>query len=140
MTWDEIDAENYVWTLTADRTKQRRDLRIPITGEMLKLIDWAEPVRRGDLVLTLSDGPLSDQAISKFLKRHTFQSNTVHGLRTSFRTWCQETGVDDNLAEMCLGHLVGSDVRRAYARSDLFEERMQVMSDWADFLSGSQNA
>lgn len=140
MTWDEIDAENYVWTLKAERTKQRRDLRIPITREMLKLIEWAEPVRRGDLVLTLSDGPLSDQAISKFLKRHTFQSNTVHGLRTSFRTWCQETGVDDNLAEMCLGHLVGSDVRRAYARSDLFEERMQVMSGWADFLSGSQNA
>lgn len=139
MTWDEIDAENYVWTLKAERTKQRRDLRIPITGEMLKLIEWAEPVRRGDLVLTLSDGPLSDQAISKYLKRHTFQSNTVHGLRTSFRTWCQETGVDDNLAEMCLGHLVGSDVRRAYARSDLFEERMQVMSDWADFLSCSQS-
>ena len=32
MTWDEIDAENYVWTLKAERTKQRRDLRIPITG------------------------------------------------------------------------------------------------------------
>ena len=83
---------------------------------------------------TLSDGPLSDQAIAKFLKRQTFQANTVHGLRTSFRTWCQETGVEDNLAEMCLGHLVGSDVRRAYARSDMFEERMRVMSDWADFL------
>ena len=86
-------------------------------------------------MLTLSDGPLSDQAIGKHLKRHTFQTNTVHGLRTSFRVWCQETGVDDNLAEMCLGHLVGSDVRRAYARSDMLEERMRVMTDWAEFLS-----
>ena len=135
MTWDEIDLDNSVWTLKAERTKQRRDTRIPITGEMLKLIEWAEPVRRGDLVLTLSDGPLSDQAIGKHLKRHTFQTNTVHGLRTSFRVWCQETGVDDNLAEMCLGHLVGSDVRRAYARSDMLEERMRVMTDWAEFLS-----
>ena len=135
MTWDEVDVKNRVWTLKAERTKQRRDLRIPITGEMMKLIEWAEPVRRGDLVLTLSDGPLSDVAVAKQLKRHTFQRNTVHGLRTSFRTWCQETGVDENLAEMCLGHLVGSDVRRAYARSDLFEERMQVMSAWADFLT-----
>lgn len=135
MTWDEVDVKNRVWTLKAERTKQRRDLRIPITGEMLKLIEWAEPVRRGDLVLTLSDGPLSDQAISKFLKRHTFQTNTVHGLRTSFRTWCQETGVDDNLAEMCLGHLVGSEVRRAYARSDLFEERLEVMSRWSEYLT-----
>ena len=134
MTWDEIDLGNNVWTLKAERTKQRRDTRIPITAEMLKLIEWAEPVRRGDLVLTLSDGPLSDQAINKHLKRHTFQANTVHGLRTSFRVWCQETGVDDNLAEMCLGHLVGSDVRRAYARSDMLEERMRVMTDWAEFL------
>jgi hypothetical protein len=51
------------------------------------------------------------------------------------KVWCQETGVDDNLAEMCLGHLVGSDVRRAYARSDMLEERMRVMTDWAEFLS-----
>lgn len=133
-TWDEVNLGNRVWTLDAERTKQRRDFRIPITDKMVEIIQWATPLRRGEFVLTLSDGPLSDQAIAKFLKRQTFQANTVHGLRTSFRTWCQETGVEDNLAEMCLGHLVGSDVRRAYARSDMFEERMRVMSDWADFL------
>ena len=34
------------------------------------------------------------------------------------------------LAEMCLGHPL-APMRRAYARSDLFEERMRVMTDWA---------
>ena len=135
MTWGEVDLGNRVWTLDAERTKQRRDFRIPITNKMVEIIQWATPVRRTEFVLTLSDGPLSDQAIAKFLKRHTFKANTVHGLRTSFRTWCQETSVDDTLAEMCLGHLVGSNVRRAYARSDPFEERMRVMTDWAHFLS-----
>ena len=135
MTWGEIDLGNRVWTLDAERTKQRRDFRIPITDKMVEIIQWATPYRRGEFVLTLSDGPLSDQAIAKFLKRYTFQANTVHGLRTSFRTWCQETGVDDTLAEMCLGHLVGSNVRRAYARSDLFEERLAVMSRWSEYLT-----
>jgi len=59
----------------------------------------------------------------------------VHGLRTSFRTWCQDTGVEEVVAEYCLNHVVGSKVRRAYARSDMLEERMRVMTDWAEFLS-----
>ena len=102
---------------------------------MLALVQWAEPMRCSDFVLTLTGKPLSDVAVSKQLKRHTSQSITVHGLRSSFRTWCQETGVEETLAEMSLSHLVGSDVRRAYARSDMLEERRRVMSDWADFLT-----
>mgnify|MGYP001405407125 FL=1 len=139
MAWDEIDLGQRAWTIPAERTKQRREVRLPITDAMLKVIQWATPMRRSEYVLTLTGKPLSDVALSKQLKRHTSQDITVHGLRSSFRTWCQETGVEESLAEMCLTHLVGDKTRNAYARSDLFEERMQVMSDWADFLSCSQS-
>ena len=139
VTWDEIDLENRVWIIGAERTKQRREVRLPITEPMVALVQWAEPMRCSDFVLTLTGKPLSDVAVSKQLKRHTSQSITVHGLRSSFRTWCQETGVEETLAEMSLSHLVGSDVRRAYARSDMLEERRRVMSDWADFLNGNQS-
>ena len=134
MIWGEIDLDNSVWSISSERTKLRREFRVPITQEMKKIIKWATPMRRGNFVLTLSDNPLSDVAISKQLKRRTSQSNTVHGLRTSFRTWCQETGVEEALAENCLDHAVGNEVRRAYARSDMLEERMRVMTDWAEFL------
>lgn len=36
---------------------------------------------------------------------------------------------------MALGHTVGSKVERAYLRTDLFEKRVQLMQDWADFLT-----
>ncbi len=137
MTWAEVDLDKRIWTVDAARTKLRREFRVPVTGEMLNIIEWAAPIRRSDFVLTLTGTPLSDVAVAKYLKRFTFQSNTVHGLRTSFRTWCQETGVEEILAENCLDHAVGSEVRRAYARSDMLEERMRVMTDWADFLTSS---
>ena len=135
MTWDEIDLGRRTWTIQAERTKQRREVRLPITDAMLEVIQWATPMQRTEFVLTTTGKPLTDVALSKQLKRHTSQDVTVHGLRSSFRTWCQETGVEESLAEMCLGHLVGSNVRRAYARSDLFEERIQVMSRWSEYLT-----
>ena len=137
MTWNEVDLERRVWTMEAGRTKQRREFSVPITSEMSKIIEWASTIRCSQFVITLTGTPLSDVAIAKTLKRHTFQSNTVHGLRTSFRTWCQDTGVEEVVAEYCLNHVVGSKVRRAYARSDMLEERMRVMTDWADFLTSS---
>jgi hypothetical protein len=34
-----------------------------------------------------------------------------------------------------LAHVVGTAAERAYARSDLFERRRQLMEAWADFLT-----
>lgn len=140
MTWAEIDLGKQVWTMHAGRTKQRRAFTVPITNEMAKIIQWASPIRRSEFVITLTGTPLSDVAIAKLLKRYTFQCNTVHGLRTSFRTWCQETGVEEVISEYCLNHVVGTKVRRAYARSDMLEERARVMTNWADFLTSDMSS
>ena len=63
---------------------------------------------------------------------------TVHGFRTSFRTWASErTSVPHAVAEMALAHAVGSAVERSYARSDLFEKRRGLMVTWAEFVTGA---
>ena len=42
---------------------------------------------------------------------------TAHGCRATFRTWAQEqTNFPREIAEMALGHVVGTEVERAYAR------------------------
>lgn len=61
--------------------------------------------------------------------------STVHGLRSSFRDWAAETGVDRTVAEAALAHKVGG-VEGAYFRSDLFERRRRVMQDWSAYLAG----
>jgi integrase len=62
------------------------------------------------------------------------QDITVHGFRTSFRTWVAETGRDEIVAEHALAHQVGSEVERAYQRSDLFDRRRVLMGEWANYL------
>ncbi len=36
---------------------------------------------------------------------------------------------------MSLAHKVGSDVERAYARSDLLEKRRMLMDQWSQFVA-----
>jgi hypothetical protein len=72
------------------------------------------------------------------LMRRMGASETVHGMRSSFRVWCSdEAHVEFEIAEACLIHRVGSGVSRAYARSDMLEGRRPIMSAWAAFVTGS---
>lgn len=42
--------------------------------------------------------------------------------------------------EMCLAHVVGSDIERSYARSDLFDRRRTLMDQWAAYVTGEHHA
>ena len=44
--------------------------------------------------------------------------STAHGFRSSYRDWCDETGMSRELAEFCYGHTVGCETRS----SGLIEE------------------
>jgi integrase len=57
-----------------------------------------------------------------------------HGLRSTFRDWAAEQGIDRDMAEMALAHNVGSEVERAYRRSDMLERRRAMMALWGQFL------
>ena len=60
-----------------------------------------------------------------------------HGMRSSFRDWCAETGVARDLAEASLSLSLGATtVENAYLRSDLLDQRRGLMQAWADFCAG----
>lgn len=59
-----------------------------------------------------------------------------HGFRTSFRAWCGDTGVDREVAEAALAHVVRNKVEATYARGTLFERRREVMEAWAIYVAG----
>jgi integrase len=81
--------------------------------------------------------PLSNMAMLMLLRRMQVEGVTVHGFRSTFRDWAAEVAnVPREVAEMSLAHQVGSDVERAYARSDLLEKRRVLMSDWSKFITG----
>ena len=79
---------------------------------------------------------MSDGTLAKVLKTTGLAGRTtVHGFRSSFRVWASEcTKAEDDAMELSLAHSVGSPVKQAYARSDLFEKRRVLMDQWADFV------
>jgi integrase len=83
--------------------------------------------------------PLSNGAMLRLMQRlgHTA---TPDGMRSAFRDWAADTGVDHMLAEMCLAHAVGTDTEKTYRRTDLFERRRQLMEKWSALVSSEAPA
>ena len=91
-----------------------------------------------------SDGgarPQSDAVFRALLNRMGRSDVTAHGFRSTFRDWCSEAaGARFEAAELALSHRVGSAVSRAYARSDLLDERRELMDRWAAFVLQNGNS
>jgi len=135
--WDEIDWDNAVWTIPAARMKMNREHRVPLSSQALGVLRNAEAQRDGSGLVfpSITGKELSDMTLSKLVREQGIKS-TVHGFRSSFRTWCQEqTNVQGEVAEAALAHVKADKVEAAYARSDLFEKRRRLMEGWANYLS-----
>ena len=137
-TWDEIDPDAATWVIRAARMKMGKPHRVPLSDAALAMVDAARPyARQGGLIFPASrGGTLKDEMLLRLLKT-VADGATVHGLRSSFRDWCSETGKPREVAEAALAHTVGG-VEGAYFRSDLFEARRRLMADWARFLDGGK--
>ena len=138
MRWEEIGEEGRVWICPANRMKGDEEHRVPLTDEMLKII---EPLRamKSEYVFEgqKRHRPLSNMAMLMLLRRMGVESVTVHGFRSTFRDWASEVAnAPREVAEMSLSHKVGNDVERAYARSDLLERRRVLMDRWSGFVAG----
>jgi integrase len=139
-TWEEIDLQKKIWTVPSVRTKSLRAHRVPLSTEALMILREATTFGRGRASLVFPGQrprrPLSLTSLMKEWRRSTGRMATVHGLRSTFRDWCSEHGEDRGLAELALAHVVGDETERAYARSDLLEQRRPLMQRWASFACG----
>ena len=79
-------------------------------------------------------GPLPVNAPGRVLRRAGVAS-TIHGFRSSARSWMAESGVPAEVAEACLAHVPRSQVVQAYQRSDLLERRAEVLQAWSDYVT-----
>jgi integrase len=165
MKWDEINfgpqdktdttdkTPRALWTIPASRMKNGREHRVPLTKDAVSLLEALPRMEDSPFVFFAPrGGALSDMSISAVMRR--MQESEVkagragwldpknkrpavpHGLRSTFRQWAAERGYPRDMAEMALAHFIGSEVERAYQRSDMLERRRAMMADWAGFLRG----
>lgn len=130
-----------VWTVPADRVKGREgkvdDFRVPLSPAAAEIAEQCRVFQSDGVMFPGHRGkPLSSTAIEKAMNE-LGEVGRPHGLRTSFRTWVQDTeAATFDVAETALGHIIGGKVERAYARSDLLEPRRALMEKWARFVTG----
>ena len=134
--WSEFDLEQAIWTIPGDRTKSGRQHRVPLSSGAMRVVKQAKALGAGsDVVFPgLRGKPLSEITFPKLFQRLEIGC-VPHGMRSSFRDWCSETGVAREVAEASLAHVLKNKVEAAYARSDLLERRREVMEAWSDYLA-----
>lgn len=138
--WSEVQGD--VWVIPKERMKADKEHRIPLTPEAKAVLDKVRGLD-GDLVFPsptrAKDGAVREMDYNAFkalflrMERTGF---TTHGFRSSFRDWCGDSArADREVAEAALAHVVGSKVEQAYARSDLFDRRRELMEAWSRFIT-----
>jgi integrase len=142
-TWGEIDLKGKLWTIPAERMKEPRDHRVPLTEAAMEVLRSVLPENAGpdDLVFAgqKKGATLSDMSLTAVLRRMSVPA-TVHGFRSTFRDWvAEQTDYSGEVAEAALSHAVGDATERAYRRGDALAKRRALMQDWAAYCASAPN-
>jgi integrase len=128
------------WTIPGRRMKTGKEHRVPLSDAALAVLAAAAKLRhdQSDDAPLFPGGksgkPLSNMAMLVLLRRMGRSDLTVHGFRSTFRDWCAEaTNYPREVAELALAHAIPDKVEAAYRRSDLFEKRRRLMTEWVTF-------
>ena len=136
------ELEGDVWVIPGEKMKGKRgktpDFRVPLSTEAQQVIAQAKTISRdGFLFPGIRKGVISDSTLSKYMREHELEG-VPHGFRSTLRTWLTDhTDISYEIAEMIIAHQVGSQVERAYNRTDYLEQRRHYMELWSVFV-GSQ--
>jgi integrase len=139
MSWPQIDLDTGLWDLSGGNTKNERAKRTPLPRQALAYLRVAHERRVGEFVFPGRSlkTPMSNNTMLKHLKAITGDATlTVHGFRTTFRTWAQEeTDFEEEIIEHCLHHITGDEAEKAYKRGEALKKRRVVMQAFADFAT-----
>ena len=124
MTWGEV--KDGVWTLPASRNKTKVDLVRPLSRMALDQLEGSKT--KAQFVFPTRNGkPIADfgKHKLKFDKASGVKGYTLHDLRRTARSLMSRAGASADVAERCLGHVIGG-VRGIYDRHEYFEEKKRA--------------
>ena len=135
-----------IWSVAfgSSPRKERRHLESIENLLQTKALDVLEQAREFEdgsgLVFPshrISRQPIGPNAIMRWVHRVGLgEKMTLHGLRSTFRTWCADNNQPRELAETALSHLYGDTTEQAYIRSDALDSRRVLMGQWANHITG----
>jgi integrase len=139
--WCEIDFEQALWTIPAERMKQRQPHRVPLSRQVLAILREAAELSGGGRYIFPKLGsplkPMCENAINGALRRMGYGSDdmTAHGFRSTASSLLNESGKwSADAIERALSHADANQVRAAYHRGAHWPERVEMAQWWSDHL------
>lgn len=140
-TWDEIDLEDSVWTIPAERMKMRRPHDVPLvpaTRQILREVRKVTLMKKGWIFPCPKDSrqPMSSKCLLKAIYSIGYKGkHCSHGFRASASTILNDRGYREKVIDFQLAHFEQNETRKAYNRALYWDERVKLMHDWADIIA-----
>ena len=136
--WSEINFEDKVWTIPAERMKMRRPHTVHLTKQILAVL---ENIKANFFHPTFVfydkkyDAHIRNERLINNLYKMGYKGKmTAHGFRALASTILNEQGFNSDVIEKQLAHIDSNSVRRAYNRAEYIEDRNKMMQWWSDFI------
>ncbi|MGJ4939310.1 tyrosine-type recombinase/integrase [Bradyrhizobium sp. HKCCYLS1011] len=139
MQWAQLDLKKGRWVIPGKVMKNTLEADVPLTDTVIALLREIQDAGWDDTYVFpgLKAGTTcSNNTMLKLLKVDMGRNATVHGFRSTFRTWGQnETAIEREVLEYCLHHIEGGAAELAYARGDVWEKRKAALKAWETFCN-----
>lgn len=140
MRWSEIDLEEKVWVIPAERAKNGKEHYVPLSEFAIGLLNEVPRFLDCDYVFTTTRrSPVS--GYSKWLRRLSAESETsgwrYHDLRRTAATNLAKLKVSQPVTEKILNHISGvvSGIALVYNRYDFADETRDALEKWGQRLT-----
>jgi len=138
--WSEINLDERLWTIPAERMKAKREHIIPLSPQALSILEIMNSISsHREHVFPSRNDPkksMNSQTANAALKRIGYGGKLVaHGLRSIASTALNEAGFNPDVIEAALAHSDKNEVRRAYNRSTYLQQRIELMNWWGNEVS-----
>jgi integrase len=139
--WEELDLENEIWRIPAERMKLSVEHLVPLPKQALALFNELKQFRgESDYVFPGDRNPKRPMSNNTLLYggiyRMGYRSRaTIHGFRSLASSILNESGKwNPDAIERQLAHSEKDQVRAAYNRANYLDQRKQMMQWYADYL------
>lgn len=137
--WEEINFQECIWLIPAERMKKKRPHTIPLSPQALSLLEVMKPIsQHREHVFPADRNPrnhTNEQTANMALKRMGYGGLLVaHGLRALASTTLNEQGFIPDVIEAALAHTDRNEVRGAYNRAEYLESRKVMMDWWSEHI------
>lgn len=159
--WSEFDLNNAVWTLPAERSKNKKSIKIPLSQPVIKLLKSLQNNQNNQSEFVFNSfhknntGAISSAILNIYicnLIKHNEiikENITPHDARRFVRTTLNKI-IDGNatekqfICERVLNHSlqlqgVNTKILNTYLQYDFFKERKQALNKLADYITSITN-